>query len=402
MKLKVAKASNTLYRVAKRGQFIYSTFDIEGSKFRARTGHVGGKEKVGAWTECKAKNVGRANETTPEQQATDTVKRKMEKLVKDRGYAYTQEEALVKFNSKAGPMLAITYEPGHTKIKFPAFVQPKLNGLRCDGDQERLMSRGNRPFKSVPHIQYAVTQLLRGEPETTHVDGELYNHEKRELLNEMVSLCKKQKPTEKQLQRSKEIVQLHLYDCFWMGEPSREGMDQDSRLTWLAKQLKKNGTSGYIKLVPTKVVRNQAELDAEHIKNLEAGYEGSIIRTTTGVYIHDRSPDLIKYKPRFSHEFRIVEALDGKGKNKGVLSRIWVEVTKTEKVEGPTSVPWTVTKGKRFKTNVKGPMAERKKLWLKAEQMKGKLCTVSYAYITSHGAAFWPYLEMIHWDNKKI
>ena len=62
------------------------------------------------------------------------------------------------------PMLAQSHDKHGHKIKYPAYVQPKLDGIRCfvhvDGESVTLKSRTGKEFKSLGHIADAVRELV--------------------------------------------------------------------------------------------------------------------------------------------------------------------------------------------------------------------------------------------------
>ena len=72
------------------------------------------------------------------------------------------------------PMLATKYDKA--QVKFPCFVQPKYDGVRCllyeDNDGFiRLMSRGGKEY-DVPQIK----EWAEHHRSLLPLDGEIYNH----------------------------------------------------------------------------------------------------------------------------------------------------------------------------------------------------------------------------------
>ena len=63
------KSFPTLYARGKKKKVLIWNIEVDGGKYRTITGAEGAKQVTSAWTVCEAKNVGRSNETTPEQQA---------------------------------------------------------------------------------------------------------------------------------------------------------------------------------------------------------------------------------------------------------------------------------------------------------------------------------------------
>ena len=72
------------------------------------------------------------------------------------------------------PMLAHKYNPD--KIQYPAYIQPKLDGVRCIFTKDGAFSRTGKQFKNLRHIESALYSLFVTYPKLI-LDGELYNHE---------------------------------------------------------------------------------------------------------------------------------------------------------------------------------------------------------------------------------
>lgn len=59
----------TLYKKTSTGATQIWKREIEGSHYRSISGQIDGAQVESGWTQAKAKNEGKANATTPEQQA---------------------------------------------------------------------------------------------------------------------------------------------------------------------------------------------------------------------------------------------------------------------------------------------------------------------------------------------
>ena len=75
-----------------------------------------------------------------------------------------------------------------------------------------------------------------------------------------------------------------------------------------------------IHIVDTMIADSQDNAEANHMLNLEAGYEGSIVRTND-TYQCKRSHNLRKFKDFSDAEAYIVGYEEGKGKRKGTLGK---------------------------------------------------------------------------------
>ena len=129
----------TLYKKAKTGKIQVYTSWTKGNELFSEYGELGGKIQESSIV-CTGKNIGRANETSPEEQAILEGKAKCQ-LKKDKGYFETIEEAQTEVVFL--PMLA--KDGRKVKIKYPCDAQPKLDGVRCMAKDGNLMSRGGKP-----------------------------------------------------------------------------------------------------------------------------------------------------------------------------------------------------------------------------------------------------------------
>ncbi len=349
-----------LFKFTQKGQVQQWQIFSEGDHFWTEEGIQGGTITTSKPTVCKAKNVGRSNETTPEQQAENEAQAKWQKKV-DGGY----NEILTDERKFFEPMLA--HEIGkYEKLLFtvPTFIQPKLDGLRAINADNTLMSRNGKAYLACPHlVQDKVT-----------LDGELYNHKYHNDFNKIVSLCKKQSPTPKELEESREMVQMWVYDF-----PDHKGKFSDRLMAlkkWLTK--KENNPNGHLVLVPTYEVKNQKDIDRYHEKFLEMGFEGSIIRLDLGDYEKKRSKQLLKKKDFVDEEFKIIGAEEGEGGRAGTIGYFIMAHDKQE--------------GKTFKSNVKGDFDFLKDVWKNHKQYIGTQATVKYFARTPDDIPRFPYI----------
>ena len=206
-------------------------------------------------------------------------------------------------------MLAHKYN--EDKADYPAFIQPKLDGVRCLFTAKGAFSRANNRFMNVEHIEQALKPFFAKNP-TTVLDGELYNHGLKDDFEKIISLVKKKKPTDADKAEAKELVQYHVYDV-----ASMTIANYTTRLNFV-------NALNYVH--PICKVDTQVSLDFDdalslHKKNLKLGYEGSIYRSWSGKYKGTRSWDLMKFKDFHDTEATIVGYEIGKGKRQGTLGK---------------------------------------------------------------------------------
>ena len=206
-------------------------------------------------------------------------------------------------------MLAHKYN--EDKADYPAFIQPKLDGVRCLFTAKGAFSRANNQFMNVDHIEQALKPFFAKNP-TAILDGELYNHGLKDDFEKIISLVKKKKPTNEDRLEAAELVQYHVYDVASMTIATysvRFNFIQDLTYTYP------------ICKVDTQVALDFDEALKMHKKNLKLGYEGSIYRSFEGKYKGTRSWDLMKFKDFHDDEATIVGYEIGQGKRKGTLGK---------------------------------------------------------------------------------
>ena len=210
-------------------------------------------------------------------------------------------------------MLAHKYN--EDKADYPAFIQPKLDGVRCLFTAKGAFSRANNQFMNVEHIEQALKPFFAKNP-TAILDGELYNHGLKDDFEKIISLVKKRKPTDEERLEAAEMVEYHVYDV-----ASMKIGGYATRLNYLNSDVFKGFATWPIMQVDTKVAHDFDDATEFHAKNLKVGYEGSIYRSWSGKYKGTRSWDLMKFKDFHDAEATIVGYEIGKGKREGTLGK---------------------------------------------------------------------------------
>jgi DNA ligase-1 len=210
-------------------------------------------------------------------------------------------------------MLAHKYN--EDKADYPAFIQPKLDGVRCLFTAKGAVSRANNQFMNVQHIEQALKPFFAKNP-TAILDGELYNHGLKDDFEKIISLVKKKKPTDADRAEAKELVQYHVYDVASMTIGTYTDRNLFLQMLTYTHPICK---------VDTKLALDFDDAQKMHAKNLKLGYEGSIYRTTYGKYKGTRSWDLMKFKDFHDAEATIVGYEIGKGKREGTLGKFLMQ-----------------------------------------------------------------------------
>ena len=212
------------------------------------------------------------------------------------------------------PMLAYKVDKKPVDWSEKVFIQPKLDGVRCIFTKDGAYSRTGKEFKNVAHLKYDLTDFFRKNPNTV-LDGELYNHALKDDFEKIISLVRKQKPTEQDARDAQHLVQYHVYDTI------AEGVDYEDRFNWLTRYLPIAST---MTLIKNTVVENQDEAKMLHNVHLAQGYEGSMLRLNKQ-YEQKRSYNLQKFKDFSDTEATIVGYEAGKGKFTGLIGKFFMQ-----------------------------------------------------------------------------
>jgi len=350
-----------LFKHTSKGQIQQWQVCVNENAFYTKEGILDGKITISKPTLCTGKNIGKKNETSPNEQAIIEAHSKYQKKL-DKGYAEILGEGVTFFE----PMLAHSIED-HKDLLFTVrtFIQPKMDGLACIAQNNSLASRNGKPYVSCPHLHQNGVIL----------HGELYNREYSDNFNKIVSLCKKQKPTNEEIEEAREKVELWVYDF-----PSSADKVFSERYKDLSEWYEENKDRGFV-LVPTHEVFSMEDIEKWDEKFLSDGYEGSIIRLDLGAYENKRSRQVLKKKSFKDEEFLIVGVTPGEGGRTGTVGKFTMDLG-----DGT---------GRTFDTNVKGSHEYLADLLKRKEELIGKTATVKYFMLTPAGIPRFPYVIKI-------
>lgn len=291
--------SKELFAKDKKDNIKLWTVSVAGDTIIVCHGRLGGKMQIKE-TVAKPKNVGKANETTAEEQALLEAESKYKKQL-DKCYRPSVEEA-----SDVGgilPMLAHDYLKNRHRINYPCDVSPKLDGLRCiadiNGSEVVLHSRGGKTYNCPEHVRNALLSFS----ESTGIDkfdGELYIH--GVPLQDIGGAVKKEKPLTARLE-------YHIFDIPVEDVPWAERQK-------ILKSIKDKRPK-FINIVPNVTVKSEQDAEFMLTKFLNDGFEGLMLRNLDGLYeFNHRSHNLQKWKLMQDAEGRVIHVekdLNGEG-----------------------------------------------------------------------------------------
>ncbi|MFC1453636.1 hypothetical protein ACFLQL_00465 [Verrucomicrobiota bacterium] len=356
----------TLYKRTETGAIQIWTMCIDKNGYYSIEGLKGGKMTTNKPTIAVGLNVGKKNETTPEEQALKEAQAKWKKKT-EKGYS----EDIKKVDNKLAyfkPMLCHKYEDYKKRVDFSkrVYIQPKLDGQRCIARKDGLWSRNGKPIISVPHIYRALKLHFDKNPDLIF-DGELYCDKFKNDFNQIMHLVRQQKPTAQDLKDSANSIQYWIYDL-----PSNEGVFSN-RLAEVGDLL--HNPDDCLVYVQTERVFSQKDLDEAYTKWIDEGFEGQIIRLDTK-YENKRSRDILKRKEFQSKEYPIVSVEEGLGNKAGMAGYMIL------KLKG----------NKTFKSNIKGSHTLMEKIWKNKKNYVGKTATCKFFQLTPDGVPRFPYV----------
>lgn len=350
------QVKTTLYALNKDGSIQEWRVYTELSNVIVQFGKKGGKIQTKI-TECSPKNVGRANETTGEQQAILEAISKWEKQVRT-GYRESVDQ--LENEEQFSPMLAHDGTKRSHDIIYPCYAQPKLDGLRClvtfdVFGNPTFNSRGNKTYPVKGKVVDQMVELRDRMLNTTFegrspmFDGELYIHGLS--LQKIIALAKKwrthaeieveidkdfeadKKRRDKAIKNgdkewknfAKRMVKVeeepvrdsdrysgyesadlkfHIFDVpdtngkqWFISQPEDQVEWANCRLKDLQIARLEGSNMSHLAFVAGMVLESEEQVLHWIGKFMEGGYEGIIVRNFKGVYeFNNRSSDLIKWK----------------------------------------------------------------------------------------------------------
>ena len=357
---------------------------VEDNVIHTRHGQINGKKQHVTDVIAEGKNIGRSNETTPEQQAEAEAKAKWEHR-KNKDYHLDIEKCKsqkVKIAGKGGylPMLAHKYKDHKNKIIFTALCQPKLDGIRCiarcEKDKITLWFRSGKQITSMKHIEEALSNIMiNGEI----FDGELYIHNTD--FNKLGGNIRRDKNIDI---NSANKVEYHIYDFPRIYDDTILLTEESAYLNRFTALDKRKLNLPLVTVVTT-LINNEEEMLDKFAQYLEEGYEGIMIRNLNSPYEQKRSYNLLKYKEFDDKEYKIIGYEEGRGLLSGCVGAFICEISK----------------GITFKAKLKGKdVTELLRGYFKNPKIfMGKSLTVIYQGLSKDGIPRFPVGKIIRFDK---
>lgn len=293
------------------------------------------------------KNIGKANETTPFDQAVVEARAKANKRIMEGYKIESVVGDATTWELKTGavsplPMLAHEWSKHHHKMPDEVFIQPKLDGIRCicNAKTGKMFSRKGEQIMSAPHVEQYIKQLAGHAHDAIEwFDGELYNHDLE--FQQITSIVR----TQKGLHPDSNKIQYHIYDCILNQPAAYSRRLQHLFVTAQAGWMANSSLLNPLVFVDT-IKGKKSDVANYHSRFVDLGYEGVMVRDPSSVYEDDkRSSKLLKVKMFLQDEFEVVD----------------IEQEKSEDTLGAFLLK--TKQGKLFSSRPAFSDAQRKEIW---------------------------------------
>jgi DNA ligase-1 len=193
----------------------------------------------------------------------------------------------------------------HDQIDISQYlVSEKLDGVRGYWDGQNLYTRNG-------NLIHAPLQFTKNWPNTP-LDGELWIARGR--FEEVSGIVRRKTPNPEDWQP----IRFMVFDV----HDSNVAFEQRIQL---AKQLIEEARNPSLQLIPQLPVLSAEELSNRLKTIVEQGGEGLMLHRKNALYLAGRSDDILKLKPRWDAEARVIAHIPGKGKYQGMLGSLLVE-----------------------------------------------------------------------------
>lgn len=265
-------------------------------------------------------------------------------------------------------MLARDYAAA--KARFPALIQPKLDGVRMLVTRDlRMFSRQANRFVHLEHDGLAreVERVFAASRDLAVLDGELYVHGLG--FQRLVSLARDAKAGDTG------VLEYWVYDCVLRdraaGFEERFGVALEAIG---AAHVAGPGGLPRVRGVLTRAARSDREVRKMLADFERDGYEGVVVRDPGAAYQDGtRSPALLKLKTFEDREFRIVSVDEAAGKDAG--TPVFVCDAGNERT---------------FRARPVGTARERREMFAARGALVGKMLTVRFQGLTDAGVPRFP------------
>ena len=196
------------------------------------------------------------------------------------------------------------------------YASIKYDGVRCYWNGTNLYTRGKKKIRAP---LWFTSQL----PSNVPLDGELFMDGNFEVLNGLVKIKDNLKFHKRQ--EDWKDVQYMVFDTLhpnFVDQPYKKRYKLIKAVYKKSRQMNNAYNWEIVKQVPLK--QSRGKLNEFYEARLKEGHEGVVIRNPNAEYESRRSHDILKIKPTYDAEAKIIGYVEGKRNNAGRLGSFLV------------------------------------------------------------------------------
>lgn len=285
------------------------------------------------------------------------------------------------------PMLAHPFNA--KRATYPAYVMPKIDGIRAIWTGTALLTRTGKPILSVPHIITLLERNYKNSP----LDGELYNHDL--TFEEICGIVKRTKNFV-----ASEMIDYHVFDVPVPNLTFAERFADLMHPTKWDESWHYNGNG--LRSVDCIEIFSAEDIDTHHLQARASGWEGLMYRRADSLYeFGKRSYGLMKIKSTLDAEFTIVGVTqlktftklivpEGTPGSKRYVGGQWYKDTDPKLEEMAGAVVVQTDTEQRFEVGTGLTDELRIDLWKNLDKYLGQKLTVKYQELTADGVPRFP------------
>lgn len=261
--------------------------------------------------------------------------------------------------------LANKYDPKKKYKNDKWAASRKMDGLRCVFKNGKLYTRNGKEVVGFEHI----VEELKTLGEYDLIDGELYSPDIP--FQEIQGYVMRKKNV---VEEDKKKIFFNIFVI--LPTCGTTTCNMVNAIKGIPEGFKNLGVSfKYLRFVDYEIIPNDFDkIKALDNKFVAEGYEGVMLRSMDVVYDWKRSDALVKYKSFKEEDLTIVDAIEGKGKYKGMLGAFVCE----GKVEGH-----------KVKTEVGSGFSDeqREEFWKEKKTIIGILAEIKYQNLSDDNSS---------------
>lgn len=283
-------------------------------------------------------------------------------------------------------------------VTYPALASGKLDGSKMYStwrdNRVYLNTRSAKEHKNFKHIEDALKKFYDENPRIV-LDGEAYNHEYRDRFEELQSIFRKESPTEEQRQLSSEVAKFYIYDAVSLDVPNLSADERQMLLRDI--YLEYFSDIDCIVWWPSYLVNSEKEYDDFHENCMNDGFEGSVLKINNAPYVQRKNKMVMKRKPKFDCEFKILAIIEGTGTHKGIAAGVMIDLMH---IKGMNKTHYKYLEATHQLSGMAKGWNHKllKKMLINKEEYVGKWGTVEYGGLTAYGKLRFPKFKALRTD----